>query len=56
MDPINPSDANVDPKPSDPNTPSPNPPAAPQPATPAAGSSQLGETAVYSLPPAPVVP
>jgi S1-C subfamily serine protease len=56
MDPINPSDANVDPKPSDPNTPSPNPPAAPQPATPVAGSSQLGETAVYSLPPAPVVP
>ncbi|HEY7937857.1 MAG TPA: trypsin-like peptidase domain-containing protein [Candidatus Limnocylindrales bacterium] len=56
MDPINRSDANVDPKPSDPNMPSPNPLAAPEPATPAAGSSQLGETAVYSLPPAPVVP
>jgi serine protease Do len=46
MDPINPSDSNTDQNPPNPNLP----------ATPEPGSSQLGETAVYSLPPAPVVP
>jgi len=61
MDPINPSDSNAEANPAEPNLPEPIPPepsspAAPQPATPQAWSSQLGETAVYTLPPAPVVP
>jgi serine protease Do len=56
MDPINPSDSNAEPNPPATNLPEPNVPEANVPATPQAGSSQLGETAVYTLPPAPVVP